>query len=69
MPLFRADRLAAEGLLADAAVQPLQQIRAHNALLFDFVLKRHLRSGTARLSPVIFDTRRLWQSAAARGTI
>jgi len=69
MPLFRPDRLAAAGLLAADAVAPLNAIREHNALLFDFVLKRQLRSGSARLSNVIFDTRRHWQTAARRGTI
>jgi hypothetical protein len=69
MPLFRPDRLAAEGLLAPDAVAPLQAIRAHNPLLFDFVLKRHLKSGAARLSDVIFDTRRFWRGERPRGTI
>jgi mannonate dehydratase len=60
MPLFRPDRLAAEGLLDPAAVAPLNEIRAHNPLLFDLVLKRHLRDGSARFGNAVFETRRLW---------
>jgi hypothetical protein len=32
-------------------------IRAHNPLLFDFVLKRLLRAGGKRLAPAVFHTR------------
>jgi hypothetical protein len=33
------------------------EIRAHNPLLFDFVLKRLLRAGDRRLAPSVFHTR------------
>lgn len=65
MPLYSAARLAAAGLLDRADVAPLQTIREHNPLLFDFVLKRRLREGSARLQSVVFDTRRLWRNAGA----
>ena len=58
MPLTSPARLAAEGLLDAAAVEPLRRIREHNPLLFDFVLKRQLRDGSARLSHDVFATRR-----------
>jgi len=64
MPLYAPARLAAEGLLDARAVAPLRRLREHNALLFDFVLKRHLRDGSARLADAVFDTRRHF----ARGT-
>lgn len=64
MPLYDPAGLAAEGLLDEAAVAPLRAIRDHNPLLFEFALKRSVRSGTARLHPLVFDTRRLW---AGRG--
>jgi len=35
----------------------LAAIREHNALLFDFVLKRHLKSGGKRFSAGVFETR------------
>jgi mannonate dehydratase len=62
MPLYRTERFAAAGLLEAGAVEPLDAIRAHNPLLYDFALKRHLRHGGARFSPVIFDTRRHWRA-------
>jgi len=60
LPLFSPSALAADGLLDPAAVLPLEAIREHNPLLFDFVLKRHLRVGGAGLSPAVFETRRFF---------
>jgi mannonate dehydratase len=57
MPLYAPDTLAAEGLIDARDVGVLRQIRAHNPLLFDFVLKRRVRVANARLSPCIFETR------------
>lgn len=51
--------LAASGLLPAADVAPLQALRAHNPLLFDFVLKRRLRSGSRRLPAGVFEARAL----------
>ena len=64
MPLYRTQRLAGAGLLDAAAAPVLDEIRAYNPLLFDFVLKRHARSGGQRLASVVFDTRRHFSSAA-----
>ena len=58
MPLYSAERLAKAGLLDAAAVPVLEAIREHNPLLFDFVLKRHLRAGSARLNAGVFETQR-----------
>lgn len=57
LPLYDLQALAAAGLLADSAVAPLQALRRHNPLLFDFVLKRSLRRGRDRLAADIFHTR------------
>ena len=57
MPLFAPAELARAGLLAAEAVPVLVELHAHNPLLFDFVLKRQLRSGTRRLSAGLFETR------------
>ena len=65
MPLYRTKRLVDAGLLDANAAPVLDQIRAYNPLLFDFVLKRHLRSGNRRLGTVVFDTRRHFRVAAA----
>lgn len=58
MPLYSAERLAGAGLLDHQAVPVLDAIREHNPLLFDFVLKRHLRAGSAKLQDCVFETRR-----------
>ncbi|HEX6362929.1 MAG TPA: amidohydrolase family protein [Albitalea sp.] len=66
MPLYAPARLADEGLLDRADVDPLLAVRAHNPLLFDFVLKRRLRAGTARFPRGVFETRptlRRWRAA------
>lgn len=56
--LTRPQRLADAGLLDAKAVPVLLQVREHNPLLFDFVLKRSVRSGGKRLSTAVFETRR-----------
>ena len=58
MPLYSAERLAAAGLLTADTVPVLDAIREHNPLLFDFVLKRHLRAGGSRLNAGVFESRR-----------
>jgi uncharacterized protein len=65
MPLYRTRRLVDAGLLDAAAAPVLDEIRAYNPLLFDFVLKRHLRSGTQRLAAGVFETRRHFHNAGA----
>lgn len=57
MPIFSADYLVSLGLLRPAAAGILKQIRHHNPLLYDFVLKRTLRSGGKAFSKEVFETR------------
>ncbi|MBW8830648.1 MAG: amidohydrolase family protein [Burkholderiales bacterium] len=57
MPLYAPDKLAAEGLIDTGDVEVLRRIRMHNPLLFDFVLKRRVRVGDARISRNVFETR------------
>jgi mannonate dehydratase len=59
MPLFSLPALQNAGVLAQADIEPLQRLRAHNPLLFDFVLKRRLRMGQARLPAALFEARAL----------
>jgi uncharacterized protein len=63
MPLYSPRHLVEMGLLDAAAEAPLTSIRRHNPLLFDFVLKRHLRSGPLRLARQVFETRRFFMPA------
>ncbi len=61
MPLYSPRLLADTGLLDAADVAPLSALRGHNPLLFDFVLKRRLRSGGKRLAAAVFETRRFFE--------
>jgi len=65
MPLFSATDMANMGLLDPDAVPLLQEIRAHNPLLFDFALKRLLRSGQHRFPASVFETRRFFERKPA----
>ena len=57
MPIFSVDYLVSIGLLKAGLAEILKQIRAHNPLLFDFVLKRHLQSNGKRFPAGVFETR------------
>jgi uncharacterized protein len=57
MPVFSVDYLVSLGLLAPSAAPVLKEIRLHNPLLFDFVLKRALRSNGKALAASVFETR------------
>jgi len=57
IPRFSGDALTEQGMM-DARMAPdSRAIRDHNPLLFDFVRKRHLRSGGQRLADAVFHTR------------
>jgi mannonate dehydratase len=70
MPIFSVDYLVSLGLVQESAKPLLTYIREFNPLLFDFVLKRHLRLGRTSatagkaLSRSVFETRRFFESAA-----
>jgi mannonate dehydratase len=65
MPPFSTAALVKEGLLADEDQAPLQSIREYNPLLFDFVLKRRLRSGATRLPASVFEAGALGASTGS----
>ena len=60
MPVFSVDYLASLKLIEEKAAPLLKEIRLHNPLLFDFVLKRHLRSNGKAFSKEVFQTRRFF---------
>jgi mannonate dehydratase len=62
MPLYSPRELADSGYLDAAKLAPLRLIRHHHPLLFDFVLKRHLRLGGKGLAAAVFETRRILAS-------
>jgi mannonate dehydratase len=57
MPIFSVEFIVSLGLLDAAAAPVLTEIRAHNPLLFDFVLKRSLRLKGRALPKEVFETR------------
>ena len=65
MPLYSTRALASAGYLDEAAVAPLAAIRLHNPMLYDFVLKRHLRIGNLRLPASVFETRPFFMRAGS----
>jgi uncharacterized protein len=58
VPLVGLDAFVRRGLLDAGAVPVLRAIRDHNAILFDFVLKRALARGGRRFAAGVFETRR-----------
>lgn len=63
MPLFSTAKLQRAGILAEADAEPLDRIREHNPLLFDFVLKRRLRWQGQGLPAAVFEGQALRRSA------
>ena len=63
MPIFSVKYLVSLGLVQESAVELLTYIREFNPLLFDFVLKRHLRSNGKALPASVFETRRFFEPA------
>jgi uncharacterized protein len=69
MPLFSMRKLVDEGYLAPAEAEVLSEIRLHNALLFDFVLKRSLRRNGQGFAPTVFASRRVFEALPGRRKI
>ena len=67
-PLFSVDYMVESGYIEKSAAPLFKGLREHNPLLFDFVLKRSLRSGGKRLAKGIFETRKFFESAKASAT-
>ena len=61
MPIFSVDYLVSLKLVDESAVPLLREVRLHNPLLFDFVLKRQLRSRGKALAPRVFETRKFFE--------
>ena len=61
MPIYSVEFIVSLGLLEPAAARVLSEIRQHNPLLFDFVLKRSLRRGGKGFDRRVFETRRFFE--------
>jgi len=57
IPLYSVKYMVELKLIEPALAPLLSEIRLHNPLLFDFVLKRHLRANGRQLAAGIFETR------------
>jgi len=57
LPLISLPALVQRGMLDPLAVAPLREIREHNTLLFDLVLKRSLALDGAGFARSVFETR------------
>ena len=64
-PLYSVEYLVELGYIEKSAAPLFRGLREHNALLFDFVLKRSLRSGGKRLAAGVFETRAFFDRQAA----
>lgn len=61
MPLFSTESLHDAGYLAASAVEPLTELRRYNHMLYDFVLKRHLRWQGKGFSTGIFESKSFFE--------
>lgn len=66
MPLYSIRGFARVGMIEEAAVPVLQELRQVNPLVFDFVLKRSISWHGARLPAAVFETRRFFDPAIAK---
>jgi hypothetical protein len=57
LPVIHVQAIADRGLLDPAEVAPIVEIRRHNPVLFDFVLKRRVAAEGRRFAPRVFETR------------
>ena len=63
MPIFSVEFLVSLKLVQESVVPLLKYIREYNALLFDFVLKRHLRMNGKGFANSVFETRKFFEAA------
>jgi len=66
MPIFSVDYLVSLGLIEASAAPVLRDIRAHNTLLFDFVLKRSLRAAGKRFANSVFESRGFFENRSGK---
>ena len=60
-PLFSMTEMVGRGYIDEQQANTIRAIRPHNALLFDFVLKRTMRRSGKGFSASVFDSRRLFE--------
>lgn len=63
-PLFSVDSFVERGWITREVGMHLQSVRQANPILFDFLLKRHLRIDGAAFSNAVFETARVFRRTA-----
>ena len=66
IPLISLRQLQNRGFLEKASVQVLKEVRNHNPVLFDFMLKRQLHSRGKRFPAEVFESRRVYDKGASK---
>lgn len=66
LPLFSLKQMVGRGYVTQAEADVLSDIRRHNPLLFDFVLKRTLRIDQKAFSTAPFQTKGFFLSGSKR---
>ena len=61
MPLFSNREMHKAGYIKESIVEPLREIRRYNPILFDFVLKRHLRWRGKGFSTTVFESKAFFE--------
>jgi mannonate dehydratase len=64
--VYRLQPFVDAGWLDASDADTLNRLRPHNPLLFEFVLKRTLAVNGTRLSPPVFETRRVLERPASQ---
>jgi uncharacterized protein len=60
MPLFSLRKMVKRNYITETQAEVLGKVRQYNALLFDLLLKRHLRVNGMGLQDIVFASRRLF---------
>jgi mannonate dehydratase len=63
-PLFSMTAMCHRGYLEKSQAETIRAIRPHNALLFDFVLKRSIRHKSKGFAAEVFQTRRVFDQSS-----
>lgn len=63
VPLYSVGQLVGLGVIDRRLAPVLAEVREHNPLLFDFLVKRHLRAGGKRFPASVFETRAFFDRA------
>jgi mannonate dehydratase len=62
LPMLSLKLLAEKHFIPESSIPVLKILRVYNPLLFDFVLKRHLKAQGKGFAPQVFQTRNFWKA-------